>query len=266
MVACVALHVCEDGCSMSDIFKTFCKEHAVFMKYGLQSALYGTYYVLSFVSLTYIDPSSYVVIMQLRLAVTGFFWEIGFQQTMSACRRVAILLITIACCCKEFGTGQHRNQETSDHWSVVILLLVQVMMGSFATVTNEILLKHETQVSMNLQNLAQYMWTVVWAFFIGIVCFYLQIERLSLSPLDFHAWRKMMDIRMLPTIVVLSLNGLVVARVLRYLSSLWKAIGHVVQVLVCSLASSVIWGYSITSTDWISFTVLGVGIFLFSRG
>merc|ERR1719281_143681 len=149
--------------------------------------------------------------MQFRLVVTAIVWEFGFQKAMSQERRVAILLITMACISKQV----HSNHSRSGLWSVHVVLLVQIFSGCLATVANEILLKRETQVSTNLQNVAQYVWTVFWALLIGVSCIPLRIERLSLKPLDFQEWVKMMDTRMLPSLVVLTLNGLIVSRVLR---------------------------------------------------
>merc|ERR1719235_1313419 len=119
---------------------------------------------------------------------------------MSSFRRFAIVLITIGCCLKEV----HSDVSSSGHWSVFILLSAQVFIGCLATVSNEILLKTETQVSTNLQNVAQYVWTVIWALLIGVICIPLRIERLSLKPLDFQEWAKMTDTRMLPSLAVLT--------------------------------------------------------------
>jgi len=262
IIGSLALHVFEDGRSMSEVLPTFRDEYVVMLKYSLQSALYGTYDVLSFVSLSHVDPSTYVIVMQFRLVVTGIVWELGFKKAMSQEKRVAILLITIACCCKQFYSSSTNAAE----WSILLVLFVQMLSGCLATVANEILLKRETQVSMNLQNIAQYTWTLVWTLLIGVISIPMKIDRLSLNPLDLSEWAKMIDARMLPSIAILTINGLVVARVLCYLSSLWKAIGDVMKVLVCTGVSSLIWGYPITFTDGISFAVVAVGIFLFSQG
>lgn len=262
IVGSIALHVYEDGRGMSEVLQTFRDEYTVFLKYGLPSALFGVYDVLSFVNLSIIDPSTYVVVMQFKLVVTGILWEFSFWKPMSQWKRFAVLLITIGCCCKEVCS----KQTMSGHWSVLILLFVQVLAGCAATINNEILLKKEMQVSTNLQNVAQYVWTLVLAIFIGLVCIPMKVERLSLNPLDLHEWAKMTDVRMLPSLVVLSVNGLVVARILRDLDSLWKAIGDVMKIFVCAGASWLIWGYPITFTDWFSLSVIAFGIVLFNQG
>lgn len=255
------LHIYEDGCYLSHVFQTCRDQYIVVLKYGLQSSLWGMYDVLCFVNLKHLEPSTYAVLMQFRLVVTAIMWEVGFQKSMSTTKRISILLITIACCLKQL----HKNRSISDHWSTVLIICAQILAGCLATVTNEMLLKKETQVSMNVQNTVQYIWTIFWAILIGFFCLPLKIEGLSLNPFDVQEWGKMMDMRMLPSVIVLSLNGLVVARVLRFLSSLWKSIGNVIEIFLISGASSLIWGYQVVLTDWISYTVLAVGILLFSQ-
>lgn len=258
----VMLHACEDGCGMSEVLQNCRDQYIVVLKYGVQSALWGIYDVLTFISLRKVDPSTYAVLMNFRLVMTAVLWEVGFHKAMSTSKRVSILLITTACCLKQL----HQNRLISDQWSAVLILSVQILAGCAATVTNEMLLKKETQVPMNVQNIVQYIWTMFWAFFIGVCCLPMKIEGLSLNPFDVEEWSKMMDVRMLPTIVVLSLNGLIVSRVLRYLSSLWKSLGNVIEIFLISGASSLIWGYPVVFTDWISFIVLTAGILLFSQG
>lgn len=256
------LHVYEDGCRMSQVFQT-CRDHyIVVLKYGLQSSLWGIYDVLTFINLKNMEPTTYAVLMQFRVVVTAVVWEVGFQKSMSTTKRISILLITIACSLK----GVHKNGSISDHWTIVLIISAQIFAGCLATVTNEMLLKKETQVSMNVQNSVQYVWTIFWALLIGVICLPMSIEGLSLNPFDIQEWGKMADVRILPSVIVLSLNGLIVSRVLKYLSSLWKTIGNVIEIFLISGASSLIWGYQVVFTDWISYTVLAIGILLFSQG
>lgn len=256
------LHVYEDGCHVSHVFQTCRAQYGVVLKYGLQSSLWGIYDVLTFMNLKSVEPSTYAVLMQFRLVVTAVLWETCFQKSMNITKRISILLITIACLLKQ----AHNSSSISGQWSTLLMISGQILAGCLATVTNEMLLKKETQVSMNVQNIVQYIWTIIWAIFIGVSCLPMNIEGLALNPLNIQEWGKMMDVRMLPSIIVLSLNGLIVSRVLRYLSSLWKSIGNVIEIFIISGASSLMWGYQIVFTDWISYSVLAVGILTLANG
>jgi len=118
---------------------------------------------------------------------------------------------------------------------------------------------------MNLQNIVSYSWSILWCLATGGIGQLLSINRLSLNPLDMQEWLKMIDLRMWPSIIILTLNGLLTARVLKYMDVNWKSIGNAVQAVLCTYVSALVWNeYTVTIFDLASLLLLVAGVYLFN--
>mmetsp|Transcript_15653 Transcript_15653/g.49497 ORF Transcript_15653/g.49497 Transcript_15653/m.49497 type:complete len:347 (+) Transcript_15653:36-1076(+) len=233
----------------------------VVLRYAVVAALFCLYDVLSFVNLGIFDPATYLMFLQLRTVITGAVWEVAFAKKLSWLQRGALALICLACIAKQTRAGSGPGTAAAVPLTSHILLALQVVANCMAGVANELLLKSKGEVPLNLQNAVQYSWTIVWCLLIGTVC---PLEGIRLNPLDLQEWVKMVDPRMLPNILVLTLLGLVTSVLLKVLDSIWKAIATAVELFLTSYASALAFGYPVHTADLAALCIAATGVGLYA--
>merc|ERR1712008_273884 len=225
-LACsIVLYAIYDG-DLAQLPERLRKSRTVVMRYSAVAGLFCVYDTLSFVILGRLDPQTYLVFLQLRTVLTGVVWEIAFNKPLSWKQRLGLLMICLGCIAKQTKGGFSMGGAASMTLFDYMLLAVQVTSNCLAGVANEVLLKQKGGVTLNLQNAVQYTWTIIWCLVVGAIC---PIEGIHLNPFDLHEWGKMLDVRMLPNIVILTVLGLITSVMLKLLNSVWKAVATSVE-------------------------------------
>merc|ERR1711865_539813 len=81
---------------------------------------------------------------------------------------------------------------------------------------------------------------------------------------DMQEWSKMLDPKMLPNIVILTLLGLVTSVMLKLLNSVWKAVATSVELFLTAYASALVFGYVVQFSDVLSLCVAAAGVGLYA--
>ena len=114
------------------------------LQYVVPALLYCVYNNLVYVNLTFFDPGTYNVLMQLRIVLTGVLYQLLFSTRLGRNQWLAIVLIMLGCVCKEspklFGAAGRVPSALSHAW---VLLAFQMACSVFAGVYNEKLLKKD---------------------------------------------------------------------------------------------------------------------------
>ena len=114
------------------------------LQYVVPALLYCVYNNLVYVNLTFFDPGTYNVLMQLRIVLTGVLYQLLFSTRLGRNQWLAIVLIMLGCVCKEspklFGAAGRVPSALSHAW---VLLAFQMVCSVFAGVYNEKLLKKD---------------------------------------------------------------------------------------------------------------------------
>lgn len=179
MTVCFVLYVREFGIRqfIPEVFKNL----KVFGLYMVPSALYCAYNNLAFVNLSNFDPTTYFLLLQFRVVVTGVIFQILFKKKLSGMQWFSLLLLTIGCIAKELGRASAGHAVSEGNSAILapsdaavatvhrslfarwlatsgglVLILVQVFCSCFAGVYNEYLLKDGTGVPLMLQNFFMY--------------------------------------------------------------------------------------------------------------
>lgn len=134
----------------------------VFLLYFIPATLYCFYNNLAFVNLASYDPTTYYLLLQFRVVVTGVIFQFLFKKQLSAWQWLSLLLLTFGCVVKYFG--RIFGPATGVHMSFInvhlLLILVQIFCSCFAGVYNEYLLKDSggkgEKVHMMVQNIFMY--------------------------------------------------------------------------------------------------------------
>jgi UDP-sugar transporter A1/2/3 len=256
----LALYLINDG-GIGQLVSQFRGAGKMIRNYSVVAGTYCMYDVLSFVNAALFDPQTFLVLLQFRVVTTAVVWEILFSKRNSWPKRFGLLLITIGCATKHAGGGSFHSTKSESSWRNWFMLL-QIVANSFAGVANEMLLKQSGSLPLNAQNMVQYSWTIVWLFFAGFLA---PVEGLRFDPLDFDNWEPMLDIRLWPSIAVLTVLGLVTALFLKLWDSNWKSVATSMELFFTGFASALVFGYPIRFTDLIALAIMIAGIWLFAR-
>ncbi|XP_023026531.1 UDP-galactose transporter senju [Leptinotarsa decemlineata] len=160
----------------------YCKEHStkqlvieivknknVLLLYFVPALLYCFYNNLAFVNLSSFDPTTYYLLLQFRVVITGILFQIIFRKTLSKKQWVSLLILTFGCMLKQINFSQDPAKPEEHHKSSSITLgidasfiLIQIVCSCLAGVYNEYLLKRQgADVNIFVQNVFMYLDSIV---------------------------------------------------------------------------------------------------------
>ena len=251
-----------DG-DMSLLMREVLQSPDLLLKYTVPALLYCIYNNLVYVNLSFFDPGTYNVLMQLRIVLTGVLYQVLFATRLGRNQWLAIVLIMLGCVCKEapklFGSAGRVPPAVASAW---LLLAFQMVCSVFAGVYNEKLLKGDgksVRVGTNLQNAYMYLNSIVWnlAFLVlnGKLDEAVQLSNLSVvcSP------------TVLGIVLIMSSVGMVTGFFLKVLDSVLKSVASAVEVVLTTLLSTLLFSTPLSLADVLAAAMVGGGVALYSR-
>ncbi|CAG2178550.1 unnamed protein product, partial [Oppiella nova] len=142
---------------LRELMPEMVKNHKVLVLYLVPAFLYCLYNNLSFINLSSYDPTTYYLLLQLRVVVTGVIYQFLFNRILSKAQWFSLILLTMGCVVKQLGGFSHNSSDKSFVSLNLILILLQVFCSCFAGVYNEYLLKDVgSKVHLMVQNVFMY--------------------------------------------------------------------------------------------------------------
>ncbi|KAG5886499.1 hypothetical protein JTB14_014682 [Gonioctena quinquepunctata] len=145
------------------------KNKNVLLLYFIPALLYCFYNNLAFVNLSLFDPTTYYLLLQFRVVVTGILFQIIFKKTLSKKQWLSLIILTLGCMLKQINFTQEttKPEENSKSSSVklgtdAIFILIQIVCSCLAGVYNEYLLKRQgADINIFVQNVFMYLDSIV---------------------------------------------------------------------------------------------------------
>ncbi|KAG7162167.1 UDP-galactose transporter senju-like [Homarus americanus] len=234
--------------------------------YMVPALLYCLYNNLAFVNLAVFDPTTYFLLLQLRVVVTGVIFQVIFKKQLSKRQWVSLIILTIGCIVKQLSTSKKTDlspTESDVPFSVMLsnlvslhtgLLLVQVFCSCLAGVYNEKLLKDTgAEVHIMVQNVFMNINSIICN---AVVLLYRGelISAFSTTSLS-QVWQ--------PVVVVIILNnaavGIVTCFFLRNLNSILKTFASALELMFTAVLSWVIFGIAV---NW--WTAVAIALVIFA--
>ncbi|GFR01126.1 UDP-galactose transporter senju [Trichonephila clavata] len=113
----------------------------VLMLYFVPAFMYSLYNNLTFVNLSIFDPTTYYLLMQIRVVITGVVFQVLFKKQLSKKQWFSLILLTLGCIVKQLHTTPYVPQDgttklsgTSPHlyfYFLLILLQVTVILSLY---------------------------------------------------------------------------------------------------------------------------------------
>jgi len=238
------------GSSLHD-FISCCRVHnSLIVYYLVPSVLYAIYNNLSFLSLAKFDPTTYFLLLQFRVVVTGVIYQWLFSKHLSCRQWASLLILTFGCVLKEAKkiqglrtkSGEKQiSAEPEEEWMYgVIFILIQVFSSCFAGVYNEFLLKKKgAEVNIWFQNCCLYIDSIIFNIL------FLAIRGSIHTAFSPEAITQLVDPKVVSIIITNSAIGIVTALFLKKLNSILKTFASALEIMFTALLCWIIFGIPI---------------------
>lgn len=258
---CAALAIYLRENKVSVFWAELSKNRKVLLYYFVPAGLYCLYNNLQFVNLAAYDPTTYYLLLQFRVVVTGVVFQVIFQKKLSRIQWASLIFLTFGCIVKEYGRTSAKASEATSATSSslgllsyldphLILILLQVFSSCFAGVYNEYLLKDKgCDIHIMMQNVFMYLNSIICNMIVLAFKGEL-IGAFTLTSLSSIAHTSVICI-MLNNAAI----GIVVSLFLRSLNSILKTFASALELMFTAVLCWIIFGIAI---DW--FTVLAIVI------
>ncbi|OWZ22624.1 Drug/Metabolite Transporter [Phytophthora megakarya] len=246
---------------------TQAQEHrSLLLLYFIPSGLYVVYDVLSYVNLRAFDAATYFLLLQFRLVVTGVLHQMMFSKRLNRNQWVSLGVTTVGCAIKTLGSQDPNAAKSGGHGNGPTLmaygmLMVQMLSSTFAGVYNEVLLKKQASIPVNLQNVFMYIDSIVCTLAMLALGLTGQTAQEALTTANFSV---LLSPYVLPMVLIMSVIGVVTSLFLKQLDSIRKAIASALELVFLPLLSAVLFGQPITLYTMAAVCFVGFGVYIYS--
>jgi UDP-galactose transporter len=256
LVTSVIIFVCQNSW---DDFKVEMKQRTHLVGYYfIPAVLYCLYNNLQFTSLSWFDPTSYFVLMQFRVVVTGVLFQFIFKKKLTRIQWLSLILLTMGCTVQRLQENDI-GKVSLDVNIYLILILLQVLSSCFAGVYTEFLLKTQGRdTPVMVQNVFLYLDSI----FCNLVL--LTYNGQVFSFLSYQNLQPVLSFKVIYIIINQTCIGIVVSLFLRYLNSILKSFASALEIVFTAVLAMVLFGVPIGFYTVISICLIFVATFLYS--
>ncbi|CAH0479781.1 unnamed protein product [Peronospora belbahrii] len=232
-----------------------------------RQGLYVIYDVLSYINLRAFDAATYFLLLQFRLVVTGVLHQAMFSKRLNRNQWISLGVTTVGCGIKTLGSrdtnGSTKLEIHGDSPTLVTygLLMVQMLSSTFAGVYNEVLLKKQALIPVNLQNVFMYIDSLVCTLAMLALGVTGQTAQEALTTTNFSV---LFSPYVLPMVLIMSGIGVVTSLFLKQLDSIRKAIASALELVFLPMLSAVFFSYPITLYTVAAVCLVGFGVYVYS--
>lgn len=245
----------------------------------MPSFLYCLYNNLTFINLTSYDPTTYFLLLQFRVVVTGIVFQILFKKYLNRNQWISLILLTLGCIIKQIGfshksettTALNQNEEEFNYSKYIntslLLILVQVFSSCFAGVYNEYLLKEKNnQVDIMLQNAFMYTDSIVCN--VMLLQFYIPSGKATggvIEALSYNALSSVFHWKVVLIMINNALIGIVTSLFLRSLNSILKTFASALELMFTGILAWAIFGIPLDMLTVVSIGIVSFATWLYSK-
>ena len=228
----------------------------LFILYLVPSGMYFAYNNLNYLSLTYFDPATYSVLMQLRIVVTALLSVFVMRKMIYPVQWFALFIITAGSMVKEVDLSSLEIGRDSWHYCIILL---QLLLSTGAGICTEKLLKGRISASTSLHNMFMYfhgMWLNV-----ALIAIRDGFNSTLTSEVRFI----ISNPSLAAVVVNAALTGLVTGYFLKILGSLLKSIAGALEIPSIAITSFLVFGYPLNASTWLAIALVFSGVLMYSN-
>ncbi|XP_012222284.1 UDP-galactose transporter senju isoform X1 [Linepithema humile] len=252
---------CKDN-SILTLLQEIKKNKKVLLLYMVPAFLYCLYNNLAFVNLARFDPTTYYVLLQLRVVFTGIIFQVIFSKKLSGIQWVSLVILTIGCMVKHFDVNVLGSKFHVDIF--LFLMLIQTICSCLAGVYNEYLLKRQgADIDIFVQNVFMYI--------DSIFCNIVAIVLLSTFKNSVNDTFSNVEISasLQPKVILIMLNnalvGIITSFFLKTLNSILKTFASAMELIFTATLCWILFNIPININTVISIAMVSFAVILYSR-
>ncbi|XP_001628633.2 UDP-galactose transporter senju isoform X2 [Nematostella vectensis] len=228
--------------------------------YLIPAFLYCLYNNLAFVNLGAYDPTTYYLLLQFRVVVTGVIFQCLFSKQLSRIQWVSLLLLTAGCIVKQLNFNTMSSGLSLKLDYNLVLILVQVFCSCFAGVYNEYLLKGRSgDAPIMVQNVFMYVDSILCNILVLVYGGSLQEAFTKESLLS------IMQFKVLGIIANNAGIGIVTSLFLKRLNSILKTFASALELMFTAVLAWIIFGIPINILTFVAIVIVSYATILYSQ-
>ncbi|KAL5018864.1 hypothetical protein ScPMuIL_004586 [Solemya velum] len=102
------------GQSVTSLVREVYSQKKILLFYFIPASLYCLYNNLQFLNLETHDPTTYYLLLQLRVVITGLIYQGVFGRRLSRIQWMSLILLTFGCFMKEFNRDIFRDSSVME--------------------------------------------------------------------------------------------------------------------------------------------------------
>uniref|UniRef100_T1JGU1 Sugar phosphate transporter domain-containing protein n=1 Tax=Strigamia maritima TaxID=126957 RepID=T1JGU1_STRMM len=240
-------------------------DRTVLLLYFVPSLLYCLYNNLTFVNLAAFDPTTYFLLLQFRVVVTGVIFQILFAKKLSVKQWMSLVLLTVGCVIKQLHTTANNNADNNNNVGSVfsfnlILILLQVFCSCFAGVYNEYLLKDAgADVHIMMQNVFMYCDSIVCN--VGVLAFNGQLS----TAFTGEAIKSLAQFKVVLIVFNSAGIGIATSLFLKNLNSILKTFASALELMFTAVLCWIIFGIAVDANTVAAIAIVSYATYLYSQ-
>ena len=255
-VTSTVIYVCQN--SWQD-FKVEVKQRtSLFGYYFVPAFLYCIYNNLQFTCLSWFDPTSYFVLMQFRVVVTGVLFQFIFKKQLTRLQWLSLILLTMGCTFKQLQENDIGKLSLNVN-IYLLLILIQILSSCFAGVYTEFLLK---TLGKDTDAMVQNVFLSLDSIFCNLVL--LTYNGQVFTFLSNQNLQPVLSFKVMFIIVNQTCIGIAVSYFLRYLNSIVKSFASALEIVFTAVLAMLFFGVPIGFNTIISICLIFVATYLYS--
>ncbi|XP_004531204.1 UDP-galactose transporter senju [Ceratitis capitata] len=267
------------------------KDSNVMMLYFVPAFLYCLYNNLAFVNLSTFDPTTYYLLLQLRVVITGILFQIIFKKYLTRRQWISLLLLTFGCMLKQININSLYGDTNDDSEAVAVqqvtlnktdtentskvsgknmtgfdlslsalLILAQTIFSCLAGVYNEYLLKDKgADVNIFVQNVFMYIDSIVCNVLI------LLVNGQLVGAFTAESLRAIWRFNVIIIIVNNAAIGIVTSFFLKYMNSIVKTFASALELMFTAVLCYFLFAIPIYINTALAIAVVSFAIYLYSQ-
>jgi solute carrier family 35 (UDP-sugar transporter), member A1/2/3 len=230
------------------------------------------------------DPTTYFLLLQFRVVVTGVVFQILFSKRLSRIQWISLILLTIGCIIKQMNYTKvvtlkstklvdNLTQSTPniDDYSKYInvnlfLIMIQVFTSCFAGVYNEYILKEKTNnVHIMLQNVFMYLDSIVCNVLLLILYNDGKTNNGIINAFSYKSMVELLDLKVILIIINNASIGIVTSLFLKSLNSILKTFASALELMFTAVLAWIIFGIPLDVSTVIAIFIVSFATWLYSK-
>lgn len=259
----------------------------VLILYLVPAFLYCLYNNLSFHNLAAFDPTTYFILLQLRVVITGVLFQIVFKKYLSHKQWMSLVLLTLGCMIKQINFGDqpvrsnsdlsnsNSNESTiSDHEAInnhkntfgfdlsinAVFIIIQTVCSCMAGVYNEYLLKDKGEnINIYVQNVFMYLDSILCN---GLI---LLVQGNVLSVFSFDKFNEIMRPSVLIVMFINCCIGITTSFFLKHMNSIIKTFASAPELVLTAILCRILFNIPIYLNTIASIAIVSSAVFIYSQ-